>query len=89
MSGPQHHTTQWRLMKILHDANGFLDVKELASRVELAPATVRGALIRPARARWVTVTPVTGPNHSTKYLYLITNLGRQVLADHLKEKESS
>lgn len=90
MSGPQPYRSRsrWTVLQVLADATEPLDRKELAARSGLATNNVRDTLIRPRRARWVSTSPVvivTSLGRCEKLVYTITDLGREVLAEHLKE----
>lgn len=87
-SGPRPHTipARWVILKTLADATEPLDLRQLMTRAGTLETTTRNALVRPRRARWVTAVAV-GMNGSSEYklIYTITPLGREALADHLKE----
>lgn len=74
---------RWVVLQALADADEPLDRRQLTELTGVAHCNVNYTMQRPAKAGWVTVTR-TGRSTSYKYLYQITDTGRQQLADYLK-----
>lgn len=83
-------TPRWAVLQALADADEPLTRPELAERSGVKLRNVHQVLIRPQRMGWVSSTPFTIPHApngwgSTGLRYEITDLGRQALAEHIKE----
>lgn len=77
---------RWAVLNVLTEATEPLDRRQIATRANVRVGQVIEVMRRPATAGWVTQTKVPSGHHtvSIKFVYAITDLGRKVLADHLK-----